>query len=86
MTTQQIPINLKWTLHSLRVRMGMTLEEASKQLNVSVPTLKNWENDPGTMQFKDIDKVTKLYHIPQEFIFFGSNLDLIEKLKNEKEA
>lgn len=81
MTTKEIPINLKWTLSALRERIGLSQIEASERLGISVPTLVKWEKDSSEMQIKDVEKVSKLYHIPQNYIFFGSGFDLIEELK-----
>ena len=84
MVTETVPTNLKWTLSALRERIGMSQSEASKALGISVPTLKKWEDDSSEMQIKDVDKVSKLYHIPKNYIFFGTNFYLIEELKKEE--
>lgn len=84
MTTAEIPVCLKWTMKALRIRLGISQNEASRKLGISVPTLKKWEDDSSTMNVQDVNKVTKFYHIPQEYIFFGNNFDLIEELEKEE--
>lgn len=84
MSIATVPANLKWTLSALRVRSGLSQEEAAKALGVSAVTLRLWEKDAGEIQMKDVKKITDLYHIPQKYIFFGKDFDLIEKIKEEE--
>lgn len=48
------------TLRAARVNNNLTLEQASKELNVSKDTLSNWERGktfPSVIQVKEIERV-----------------------------
>ena len=81
MSNNRIPIKAKHTLRDLRVRAGLNQDTASKFLKVSKPTLQKWEKDSSDLKISDINRVTEIYDIPQDYIFFGSNNAFGEKIK-----
>lgn len=83
MTEEKIPMYVKHTIRSLRERLGISQLEASRLLKISQPTLRNWEKDSSKMSWEDIQKVTLVYHIPQDFIFFGTTNAFSEKVMRE---
>lgn len=82
-TQDKVPTYLKQTLKSLRVRTGLTQEEASKLLGVSKPTLKRWEDNSGVLDYEQILLIEKIYHIPRDYIFFGTPFAFSEKMNEE---
>ncbi|MGU9988022.1 helix-turn-helix domain-containing protein [Latilactobacillus sakei] len=76
-----IPTNVKHTLKDLRVRSGLSQEEAASMLDVTAPTLRKWENDSADLPYSVIEKVEKIYSIPKDYIFFGTNNAFSEKIK-----
>ena len=82
---KKIPNNLKFTLRSLRVRVGMKQEQAAELLGISVMTLRALERDSSKIDYSMILKIEEIYHIPQDYIFFGNNTAFSVILKNGKE-
>lgn len=80
---ERIPTYLKMTLPSLRVRLGLTQEEAAKHLGVTRNTLRNWEKDPSNVSYKYMEKISELYCIPIDYIFFDNHIAFSDKAKNE---
>lgn len=54
-------------------------------MGVTEPTLRRWEKDSSNLKMQQIWKISKMYSIPQEYIFFGSNNDFIKMLDEHKE-
>lgn len=85
MVKDKVPVYLKFTLSSLRVRQGMTQEEAALKLGIGRDTLRSYERDSSKVDYEMIEKLETLYHIPKDYIFFGSNTAFSVKLKKEEE-
>lgn len=79
MSTEIIPENVKHTIKDLRVRASMSQSAAAKKLGISEPTLRKWEDDSGILSYNDMQRVADMYHIPLDYIFFGSNNTFSEK-------
>lgn len=73
MVKDKIPIYLKFTLSSLRIRQGLTQEEAASQLGIGRDTLRAYERDSSKVDYKMMEKIEDLYHIPKDYIFFGNS-------------
>lgn len=71
----------RMTLRSLRVRMGMTQEEAGDALGVERSTVARWEKDATDIPFSYTDTIAEVYHYPKDRIFFGDSIALSDKLK-----
>ena len=62
--------SIRITMKAARVNAGLTMDEASKALNVSKTTLLNWEKG---YSMPDADKavdLSKLYRLPLDNIIF----------------
>lgn len=79
----KIPVKLKQTLKSLRVRAGMNQDQASSLLGISVSKLRRWEEDSSDLSYKEIELVEKVYSLPVDYIFFGTHHAFSEKIKQE---
>lgn len=84
-TQEKVPVYLKHTLRDLRVRKGLPQSDAAKMMGVTGPTLRKWEKDSSGLTMQQIWKISRIYSIPQEYIFFGSSKDFVEKLNEKKE-
>ena len=73
---QKIPNNLKFSLRSLRVRMGMKQEEAAEMLGISVMTLRALERDSSKIDYSMILKIEKIT-ISLRIIFFLATIPLL---------
>jgi len=82
---EKVPVYLKHTIRDLRVRKGLSQSDAAKMMGVTEPTLRRWEKDSSNLKMQQIWKISKMYSIPQEYIFFGSNNDFINMLDEHKE-
>lgn len=60
----------KATLKALRVNCGLTLEEASQKLGISIYTLSSYENGKTYPNIPIIQKMIKLYHTEFDRINF----------------
>lgn len=85
MVKEKVPYQLKFTLASLRVRKGMTQEEAAKRLGIGRDTLRTYEKDSSKVDFAMIEKIEKLYNISRDYIFFGESTALSGMLDKENE-
>ena len=81
MINAAIPTNVKHTLKDLRVRSGLSQQQAASMLDVTAPTLRKWENDSAGLSYRVIEKIEKIYSIPKEYIFFGTNNAFSKKIK-----
>ena len=81
---EKVPVYLKHTLRDLRVRMGLPQSDAAKMMGVTEPTLRRWEKDSSDLTMQQIWKISRIYSIPQDYIFFGSDNAFSEKLNKKK--
>ncbi len=73
MSNELVPFNIKHSILDLRVRAGLSQTQAASKLSVSEPTLRKWENDSSVLSYKDMIRISKLYGVPLDYIFFGPN-------------
>ncbi len=73
MDKQIVPTQVKHTIIDLRVRAGLSQVQAANKMHVSRTTIQGWEKDPTKIPVGAIDKFSKLYEIPTDYIFFGPN-------------
>lgn len=78
---KDVPINQKFTVRSLRVRLRYTQTEAAELLGISEPTLRKWEVDSGDCTYNEQQKIEQVYGVPCDFIYFGSEFAFSELLK-----
>lgn len=74
-----VPQEAKHTIRDLRIRANMSQAGAAKALGISEPTLRKWENDSSALTFRDMQRIAKLYNIPLDYIFFGTDNAFSEK-------
>jgi len=78
-----IPLVLKDTLRSLRVKFGYTQGEAAELIGVSVPTLRGWEQDSSNISYQHIKKIEQVYNRSQNYIFFGDEVSFSELVRKK---
>ena len=60
----------KITLKAARVNAGLTQQEAAEKLGISYQTLSRYEGESGSVRQDMLKKMSELYDMPIEFIFF----------------
>lgn len=60
------------TLKAARVNRDLTLIEAAKYLGISKDTLRKYEADSTNLPYALILKMSSLYEIAQNHLFFGN--------------
>jgi len=63
----------KATLKALRINKGLTLEQASKELDVNITTLSSYENAKTFPDVQTINKILELYETTYDNINFLCN-------------
>ena len=82
MTNELVPLNVKHSIADLRVRAGLSQAQAASKFGISEPTLRKWENDSSILSYKDMIRISNIYNIPLDYIFFGPNNAFSERKKN----
>ena len=59
------------SLKAARVNAEFTQKEASEKLGISQATLQNYENGITFPTMDMVEKISKLYDFPKDYIFFG---------------
>lgn len=62
---------LKFTLKSARVNANISTKEAAKHIGVTTRTLLNYEKAKSSPKVEDAIKLSQLYGISYDNIFFG---------------
>lgn len=57
------------TLAAARVNAGLTQEEASKKVGVTKQTIINWEKGKVVPGIPEMEMLSRIYGIPQDYIF-----------------
>ena len=57
-------------LSAARENAGLTQVEAAEKLGIRYQTLSRYENNVGSVRLDMLKKMSELYGIPVEFIFF----------------
>ena len=60
------------TLAAARVNAGYTQEEVAKKMGVSKQTIINWEKGRIAPRIPQIDMLSRIYNMPQDYIFLPS--------------
>lgn len=63
---------LKISLAAARVNAGMTQMQVAKEMGVSTQTVINWEKGKVVPGIPEVCMMSKLYNMPQEYIFLPS--------------
>lgn len=59
------------SLEAARVNAKLTQKEAAKHLNIDPTTLGKYERGRAVPKWDMVQKISKLYNFPYDFIFFG---------------
>ena len=78
---------MKVTLRALRVNSSLTIEEASKKLDIGKETLRNYENNKTSPDQKTLNKILKLYQVNYEDVLFSNdcNIETLPSFKQKKD-
>ena len=60
------------SLAAARVNAGMTQEEVAKKMGISKQTIINWEKGKNIPGIPEMEMMSKLYAMPQDYIFLPS--------------
>ena len=72
----RVPFYLLQTLHSIRLKHGMSTTEIAKKLGINENDYKAWENDSSHIPYQYILKLEKTFQMPSRYIYFGSDITL----------
>lgn len=61
---------MRITLKAARVNSGLTIEEASKKLGVTAPTLSSWESGLTYPRVDMLNKFEEIYDVKYDNIVF----------------
>lgn len=56
-------------MKSIRIKRGMTQDDAAKLLGVSRQTLSAYENNPGQLSLADFNRLADLYDVKPNYFF-----------------
>ncbi|WP_251547914.1 helix-turn-helix transcriptional regulator [Limosilactobacillus caecicola] len=73
--------NLKLTLEAARKNAGYSQAEAAAKLGVHPQTLAAWERDSSKLSYIEANKLSKLYNISTDILFFGLKNEFIRSLR-----
>lgn len=65
----RILVQLQISLAAARVNANMTQEDTAKAMKVSKTTIVNWEKGKVVPGIPEIEMMSRLYNIPQDYIF-----------------
>ena len=71
-------------LHGLRIKSGLTLEQVSEQLKISLGTIYHWENDHYSPKPYNLKRLANFYHETIKLIRPSTNIDLSAGVKIKK--
>ena len=62
----------KISLKAARVNANLSQQKAAELLGIDVTTLIRWEKDPRIVKSGYHERISKIYHYPTDYIFFGT--------------
>lgn len=62
-------MKIRISLAAARVNAGMTQQEVADYMHTSKKTIINWEKGRIRPSFSDVSMLSKLYNIPEDYIF-----------------
>jgi len=69
------------TLDAARHNAGYSQKEAAARLGIHYQTLASWERDSSNLGLATIERLSQLYQIPKDVLFFGKKNDFIRSLR-----
>ena len=67
---------LKISLKAARVNAELTILKAAKALGIGKDTLIKWEKNSGLVNPIWQNRISKVYNMPIDYIFFGERVEL----------
>lgn len=61
------------SLKAARVNANLSQRQAAEKLGICIATLQNYEAGITVPDWDTVDKISKLYEFPAEYIFFTRN-------------
>lgn len=80
---EKIALENLFTLGSLRKRLGLSVEEVSEYMGLSVYKVTQLEKDSTDLGVDLAKKFAKLYCVPFHVIFFGRELTFSKELREK---
>ncbi len=59
----------KITLAAARVNAGMTQDDVAKEMHTTRQTIANWEKGKVVPKIPEIEMLSRIYNMPQDYIF-----------------
>lgn len=72
------------SLAAARVNAGMTQLEAARQMRVSKQTIINWEKGRIVPRIPEMEMLSRIYNMPQDYIFYHATLQKVDKNQNAR--
>ncbi|MCG0783376.1 helix-turn-helix transcriptional regulator [Lactiplantibacillus plantarum] len=69
------------TLEAARKNSGYSQKEAAKMLDMHYQTLAALEKDSSNISITEASKLSQLYQLPKNMLFFGNRNEFIRKLR-----
>ena len=67
------------TLRAIRESCGYTIDEAAKHCGISAQEMAKYEKNPGEMMCSTAMKIRRLYPVPLDFIYAGTEEDCAKR-------
>lgn len=64
--------NIQISLAAARVNAGLTQEAAAKKMGVTKQTIINWEKGKRIPGIPEMEMLSRIYGMPQDYIFLPS--------------
>lgn len=71
------------TLEAARNNIGYSQQEAARLLGINLEYLIDLEQDSSNISSENICKISNLYKLPKDFIFFGNKNEYIRILRQK---
>ena len=69
------------SLEAARKNIGYSQKEAAERLGIHYQTLASLEKDSSNISFDEMNKMSNLYKIPKDMLFFGPRNEFIRNLR-----
>ncbi len=74
---------MKISLHAMRIMAGYTVEEAAEHCGISAGEYMAYEEDSREIPLHAARKIRKLYGIPLDLLFAGTEKDYIAIMRKQ---
>ena len=80
----EVPFYLIQTIHSIRLKNGMTSSDVAEKLGISLAIYEEWEKDSSNISYYHILKLEEIFQMPSRYIFFGTDITLSNARKSNE--